>query len=78
MADLNRAIELAPTFADAYINRGLVRLLLGDEKKAQQDFDQVASLDSSLDESLARRIAAVRSHMQAGSERTFEASADHA
>ena len=45
MADLDRAIRLDPAFSEAYLNRGTVRLAVGDAVQAAQDFSMVLPLE---------------------------------
>ena len=49
LADLNKAIEIAPQFAKAYGDRGLVRLLRGEATDAELDFRKCFELDHSLE-----------------------------
>lgn len=46
--DYNRAIELDPKMAWAYMNRGLIWVFLGEETKAQKDFDECLRLKPEL------------------------------
>jgi tetratricopeptide (TPR) repeat protein len=62
-ADLTRAIELKPNMADAYAQRGLVRLMRGRTDEAQQDFDRCLSLNKNLRQSLERLIAETKQQM---------------
>ena len=48
IADLNKAIEIAPQYAKAYGDRGIVRLMRGENTDAEQDFKKCFALDSSL------------------------------
>lgn len=48
LADLDRAIELDPSYADAYANRGSIRHLLGDYSAALADLDRAIDLDPGL------------------------------
>jgi tetratricopeptide (TPR) repeat protein len=50
MTDLNRAIEIEPRYAKAYGDRGIVRLMSGDDTTAELDFKKCFALDSRLDE----------------------------
>ena len=45
LAELNRAIELKPDFAEAFLNRGAAYLKLGDLDRALADFNHVIELD---------------------------------
>jgi Tfp pilus assembly protein PilF len=49
LGDLNNAIALAPQYAKAYGDRGLVRLMRGDATNAELDFKKCFELDSSLE-----------------------------
>ena len=49
LADINKAIETAPTYAKAYGDRGLIRLMRGDAADAELDFRKCFELDSSLE-----------------------------
>lgn len=49
IVDLNKAIELAPQYAKAYGDRGLVQLMRGDTTNAEIDFKKCFELDSSLE-----------------------------
>jgi tetratricopeptide (TPR) repeat protein len=60
IADFNRAIELNPRLAPAYGNRGFVRLLQGEDAKAQEDFDRCIKLDPALKARLDQWTEAVR------------------
>jgi len=44
MADLDRAIQIDPTYADAHHGRGLYRQALGDRQGALADFQRAADL----------------------------------
>jgi regulator of sirC expression with transglutaminase-like and TPR domain len=44
LADLNRAIELYPNFAEAYYNRGLIHLRLGHTKAGTADLSKAGEL----------------------------------
>jgi Flp pilus assembly protein TadD len=48
MTDLNRAIEIEPRYAKAYGDRGIVRLMRGDDTTAELDFKKCFALDSPL------------------------------
>lgn len=49
MADLNRAIEIEPKSAKAYGDRGIVRLMRGEDSAAELDFKKCFELDSRLE-----------------------------
>jgi len=48
IADLNKAIELAPQYAKAYGDRGIARLMRGENTQAELDFKKCFELDSTL------------------------------
>ena len=58
--DFNRAIELDPSIAWAYFNRGLVKVYLGDEAAAQKDFDECLRLKPELKSDLELKIDLAR------------------
>ena len=58
--DYNRAIELDPRLAWAYMNRGLIWVFLGDESKAQKDFEECVRLKPELKAELGPRIELAR------------------
>lgn len=49
IADLNKAIEIAPQYAKAYGDRGIVRLIRGEDTNAELDFKKCFELDSALE-----------------------------
>lgn len=49
MADLNKAIEMAPQYAKAYGDRGLIRLMRGETADAESDLKRCFELDSTLE-----------------------------
>ena len=49
IADFNRAVEIAPQYAKAYGDRGLVRLMRGEDADAELDFRKCFELDSALE-----------------------------
>jgi Tfp pilus assembly protein PilF len=48
IADLNKTIELAPQFAKAYGDRGIVHLMRGENAQAELDFKKCFELDATL------------------------------
>ncbi|MBX6323434.1 MAG: tetratricopeptide repeat protein, partial [Rhodospirillaceae bacterium] len=67
LADLNDAVWLAPDYAPAYLNRGVVLQLLGRDDEARADFDRTIRLDPSLPEAYCNRagIHADRGRLEA-------------
>jgi tetratricopeptide (TPR) repeat protein len=49
IVDLNKAIEMAPQYAKAYGDRGLVRLMRGENADAELDLQKCFALDSTLE-----------------------------
>ena len=49
IADLDRAIEIAPQYAKAYGDRGLLRLMKGQDAEAELDFKKCFELDKTLE-----------------------------
>ena len=49
IVDLNKAIEIAPRYAKAYGDRGLIRLMRGETADAELDFQKCFELDSTLE-----------------------------
>jgi tetratricopeptide (TPR) repeat protein len=49
MADLNKAIEIEPRYAKAYGDRGIIRLMRGEDTAAELDFAKCFELDSRLE-----------------------------
>jgi tetratricopeptide (TPR) repeat protein len=58
--DFNRAIELNPTIALSYFNRGLAKVFLGDEAEAEKDFAESLRLKPELKAEMDRRIDLAR------------------
>ncbi len=58
IADLDEAIRLDGKFSEAYLNRGTVRLALGDAARATQDFSMVLQLEPGSSEAYRLRGAA--------------------
>lgn len=46
LADLNKAIELKPDYAEAWYNRGVVHETLGNKREAEKDFAEAERLRS--------------------------------
>lgn len=53
----NRALELNPRLAEAYMYRGVLYVHMGDEAKAKADHNTLADLDGELAEALMQVIA---------------------
>ena len=49
LADVNKAIEIAPQYAKAYGDRGLIHLMRGEAADAELDFKKCFEIDSSLE-----------------------------
>jgi Tfp pilus assembly protein PilF len=49
LADLNKAIEIEPNYAKAYGDRGIVRLMRGEDAAAELDFKKCFELDVKLE-----------------------------
>lgn len=53
----NRALELKPTLAEAYMYRGVLYVLQGEEEKAKADHKRLTELDRKLADELMQVIA---------------------
>lgn len=53
----NRALELDPELAEAYMYRGVLYVLMGDESKAKADHAKLAELDGDLADALMQVLA---------------------
>jgi tetratricopeptide (TPR) repeat protein len=60
IADYNKAIAINPRFAAAYKNRGLVRLLQGQDAEAEKDFDEYLASEKEIEPELEQLIRAAR------------------
>jgi len=60
IADYDRAIELVPRLALAYVSLGLTRLLEGKTVDAEKDFARCLNLDASLKPFIQERTRKVR------------------
>ena len=58
--NLNRAIEIDPTIAFSWFNRGLAKVFLGSEAEAELDFAQSLKLKPELKAEMERRIDLAR------------------
>lgn len=57
LSNYNRAIELKPELAEAYMYRGVLYMLMGQEANALEDHRQLTSLDRNLADALQAAIA---------------------
>jgi hypothetical protein len=60
-ADFERALKLQPTLAEAYMNRGLVKLAEGKAVEAEADFHKCRSMNAKLANSIDQRVEQLRS-----------------
>jgi tetratricopeptide (TPR) repeat protein len=60
LADYDQALAIDPRLTMAYLNRGITRLLQGQEAEAQRDFDQCLKLDARMKPELDARIKEAR------------------
>jgi tetratricopeptide (TPR) repeat protein len=58
--DFNHALELNPKLAWSYCNRGLVKVLMGNESEAQKDFGECLRLKPELKTELDQKIDLAR------------------
>jgi len=70
IADLNMAIEMAPRYAKAYGDRGIVRLMRGEDTDAELDFKKCFELDGTLESQF--RAAASKVKQRAVSHHEYE------
>jgi len=59
MDDFNRAIEINPRLALAYLNRGVVHLLQGETVEGEKDFQESLRLDPELKPTLEQSMKTV-------------------
>jgi len=71
IADLNKAVKLAPTYAKAYGDRGLIHVIRGEDSDAELDFKKCFELDSTLESpfrtaasKVKRRVASAYVHQK--------------
>jgi hypothetical protein len=57
MADFDRAIDLDPSFAEAYANRGIGHIHFGDYDRACKDFQKACDLGDCAYMSWARKTS---------------------
>ncbi len=74
LTDLNKAIELAPQYAKAYGDRGLIRLMRGETADAEFDFKKCFELDSTLESQF--KLAASQLRQRAASRSRHEKPVD--
>lgn len=55
LEDYKKAIELKPSYADAYNNRALLYQLMGEHDKAKQDYDEAINLEPSYADAYVNR-----------------------
>jgi Flp pilus assembly protein TadD len=60
ISDFSKVIDLNPRSARAYGSRGLVRLQLGQETEAEQDFEVCSKLDPGFRPKLEQSIQVIR------------------
>ena len=58
--DLNKAIEIAPQFAKAYGDRGIIRLMRGEDALAEPDFKKCFELDRKLESQIKAAATHIR------------------
>lgn len=66
LAHYNRAVELKPDLAQAYMYRGVLFMQQGDKLKAQQDLERLRRLDTRLAAELERAIDGAESAGERG------------
>jgi len=59
---INKTIELAPQFAKAYGDRGIVRLMRGENAQAELDFKKCFELDSTLQTQINAAASQIKQH----------------
>lgn len=60
LADLNKAIELEPKYAKAYGDRGIVRMMRGENAAAESDFRKCFELDKRLESQFKTAAAQIK------------------
>ena len=68
IADLNKTIELAPQFAKAYGDRGIVHLMRGENAQAELDFKKCFELDSTLQTQINAAASQIKQRAAASSQ----------
>ena len=56
LADLDKAIEVDPRYAEAYASRGLILLARDQDAEARKDFDKYLQLNPAAKDNLDRRV----------------------
>jgi Tfp pilus assembly protein PilF len=62
IADLSKTIELAPQFAKAYGDRGIVHLMRGENAQAELDFKKCFELDNTLRTQIDAAASQIKQH----------------
>ena len=60
LVDYNKAIELDPRFSDAYFNRGLTHVFLGNNNEGVQDLSKAGELGIFSAYSVLKRFTTVK------------------
>ena len=60
LADYDKAIELSPAFAEAYYNRGLTHIYLGNNKQGIKDLSKAGELGIVAAYNVIKRFTFVR------------------
>jgi tetratricopeptide repeat protein len=63
ISDLNRALEMQPTYAKAYGDRAIVHLLRSETTDAEQDLQKCFELDKALESQFASAVAHLRQRL---------------
>jgi len=66
IADYSQTIDFDPRDASAYLNRGLARLMLHQEKEAKKDLDTCLKLDARLKPQLDEAIRHLEARQTGG------------
>jgi tetratricopeptide (TPR) repeat protein len=64
MADLNKALEIAPQYAKAYGDRGLIRLMRGETAEVESDLKKCFELDSTLETQFKAAVSQLKQRTQ--------------
>lgn len=68
IADLNKAIEIAPRYAKAYGDRGIIRIMRGEDADAELDFRKCFELDGALESQFKAAASQVKQRAVSRSE----------